>query len=42
MLEGTKITIRKAPFVIKIIKQNNRRYFSSLREKLMWGADSRK
>ena len=42
MLEGTKITIRKAPFVIKIIKQNNRRYFSSLREKLMWGADNRK
>ena len=42
MLEGTKITIRKAPFVIKIIKQNNRRYFSSLSEKLMWGADSRK
>lgn len=42
MVEGTKITIRKAPFVIKIVKQNNRRYFSSLREKLMWGADSRK
>lgn len=42
MLEGTKITIRKAPFVIKIVKQNNRRYFSSLREKLMWGADNRK
>lgn len=42
MVEGTKITIRKAPFVIKIVKQNNRRYFSSLREKLMWGADNRK
>ena len=42
MLEGTKITIRKAPFVIKIVRQNNRRYFSSLREKLMWGADNRK
>ena len=42
MIEGTKITIRKAPFVIKIVKQNNRRYFSSLREKLMWGADNRK
>ena len=42
MVEGTKITIRKAPFVIKIVKQNNRRYLSSLREKLMWGADNRK
>lgn len=41
MAEGTRITIRKAPYVVKIVKQNEQRYFSTLREKLMWGADTR-
>ena len=41
MTEGTKLTISKAPHTIKIIKQRNQRYFSTLREKLMWGADQR-
>ncbi len=41
MTEGTKLTIRKAPHTIKIVKQHNQRYFSTLREKLMWGADQR-
>ncbi len=41
MAEGTKITIRKAPYTVKIVKQNHQRYFSTLREKLMWGADTR-
>lgn len=41
LAEGTKLTIRKAPYTIKIVKQKNQRYFSTLREKLMWGADQR-
>ena len=41
MAEGTRLTIRKAPYTVKIIKLKNRRYFSTLHEKLMWGADNR-
>lgn len=41
MHEGTAVTIRKAPFATLIVKPNGRRYFSSLREKMMWGADKR-
>lgn len=41
MAEGTHLTIRKAPYKIKIVRLCNRRYFSTLREKLMWGADTR-
>ncbi len=41
MTEGTRLVIRKAAHAIKIVKQRNQRYFSTLREKLMWGADQR-
>ena len=41
MTEGTRLVIRKAAYTIKIVKQRNQRYFSTLREKLMWGADQR-
>jgi NAD+ kinase len=41
LAEGTKLTIHKAPYCIKIVKQKNQRYFSTLHEKLMWGADTR-
>lgn len=41
MTEGTRLVIRKATHTIKIVKQRNQRYFSTLREKLMWGADQR-
>lgn len=41
MTEGTRLVIRKAAHSIKIVKQRNQRYFSTLREKLMWGADQR-
>lgn len=41
MTEGTRLVIRKAAHTIKIAKQRNQRYFSTLREKLMWGADQR-
>ena len=39
--EGTTLTIRKAPHSIRIVKRLNQRYFSTLREKMMWGADQR-
>lgn len=41
MTEETRLVIRKAAHSIKIVKQRNQRYFSTLREKLMWGADQR-
>ncbi|MCH4147935.1 MAG: NAD kinase [Prevotella sp.] len=41
LVEGTRLKIQKAPFNIKIVKRHNQRYFSTLREKMMWGADQR-
>ena len=41
MREGTRIVIKKAPYTIKVVKLQSKRYFSLLREKLMWGADQR-
>ena len=39
--EGTRLTIRKAPYDIRIVKRINHRYFSTLREKMTWGMDGR-
>ena len=39
--EGTKLTLRRAPYDIKVVKRSDHRYFDSLREKMMWGADTR-
>ena len=39
--EGTKITLRRAPYDIQVVKRAEHRYFDSLREKMMWGADQR-
>ena len=41
MTEETRLVIRRAAHSIKIVKQRNQRYFSTLREKLMWGAYQR-
>lgn len=41
LLESTRLTIRKAPYTINIVKHDSRSYFSTLREKMMWGADHR-
>ena len=41
LVETTTVTIRKAPFPVRIIKPSGQRYFSSLREKMMWGMDIR-
>lgn len=42
LLEGTKVTIRKAPFSAHVMKRQGQRYFSTLREKMMWGMDGRR
>ena len=39
--EGTRLTLRRAPFNIHMVKRNDKQYFSTLREKMMWGADIR-
>jgi NAD+ kinase len=39
--EGTKLTLRRAPYDINVVKRAEHRYFDSLREKMMWGADTR-
>ena len=39
--EGTKITLRRAPYDVKVVKRAEHRYFDTLREKMMWGADTR-
>ena len=40
--EGVTLTIRKAPHKVRIVKRSGQRFFSTLREKLMWGADVRR
>lgn len=39
--EGTKLMLRRAPYIIKVVKRSEHRYFNTLREKMMWGADVR-
>lgn len=41
LTEGTRLTIRKADYMVKLVKLKSQRYFSTLHRKLMWGADSR-
>ena len=39
--EGTRLTIRKASYQIKVVKRPNHIFFHTLRDKMMWGADGR-
>lgn len=39
--EGSRLSIRKADYQIKVVKRNNHIFFSTLRDKMMWGADGR-
>ena len=39
--ENTTITIQRAPYTINVLKRGEGSFFRTLREKLMWGADSR-
>jgi len=39
--EEVKLTIRRAPYCIKVVKQHDSSFFKTLRNKLMWGTDVR-
>lgn len=39
--EGTRLTISRADYSIKVVKRSNHAFFNTLREKMMWGADIR-
>ncbi len=38
---GTTITVRRAPYTIKVVKIQHKKFFDTLRTKMMWGADHR-
>ena len=39
--EDTRLLLRRAPYDVQIVKRCGAKYFSVLREKMMWGADLR-
>lgn len=39
--EATRLKIRRAPYNIKVLQRKNHSFYSTLREKLMWGTDPR-
>jgi len=39
--EGTRLRLTRAPYTVKVVKSCGKHYFSTLREKMMWGADVR-
>ena len=41
LAQGTSLTIRKAPYVLKMVKPVDLKFFSTLRAKMMWGKDER-
>ena len=38
---GTRLTIKKADFMLKVIKRKENSFYNTLRNKLMWGIDPR-
>jgi NAD+ kinase len=38
LADTTKLTLRKAPYRVKVVKRAGTKYFHTLREKMMWGA----
>lgn len=39
--EATKLILRRAPYDIKVLQRKQHSFFTTLREKLMWGTDPR-
>jgi len=39
--QGVQLTLRKAPYDVKVVKRKSQRYYRTLREKMMWGEDRR-
>ena len=40
--EGTRLTIKRADYYVRIVKRCHHSFFNTLREKMMWGMDGRK
>lgn len=40
--EHVRLTIRRAPYNVQIVKRRHHKYVGTLREKMMWGADNRR
>ncbi|GAB6394015.1 MAG: NAD kinase [Bacteroidales bacterium] len=38
---GTLLTVSKADYTVKVVKRYNHTFYKTLRDKLMWGADTR-
>jgi len=38
---GSDITLRRAPFAIRLVRMGNQDFFSAIRDKLMWGTEIR-
>ena len=39
--EGTRLTLSRASYDVKVVKRSRHSYFNTLREKMMWGVDAR-
>ena len=39
--DSTRLTLRKAPYRVKVVKRAGQKYFHTLRDKMMWGDDQR-
>ena len=39
--EGTRLSISRAPYTVKVVKRFGHVFFQTLRAKMMWGADVR-
>lgn len=39
--ESTVITVRRAPFNVRVLKITHKHFFDTLRDKMLWGADQR-
>ncbi|MGL5272766.1 MAG: NAD kinase [Phocaeicola sp.] len=40
--QGSKLTIQKANYVVKVVQRCNHTFFQTLRDKMMWGMDGRR
>ncbi len=38
---GTEITVRRAPFTIRMVEYTSESFFKTIRKKLLWGEDRR-
>ncbi len=39
--DGTTVVLRRAPYCVRVMKVKHKSFFTTLRDKMMWGADGR-